>query len=78
MSLERIQKILADQLRIADPSVIQPETDIVSDLKADSLDLAEMLLNVEDEYNVTIPNEVAMNLKTVGDLVKFVDTLNIK
>ncbi|MDR3319198.1 MAG: acyl carrier protein [Clostridiales bacterium] len=73
-SFETVQKLLAEQLHIADASIIKPETDITRDLKADSLDLAEMLLNVETVYNVTVPNEVAMNMKTVNDLVSFLDS----
>jgi acyl carrier protein len=74
-TFSKVQKILAETLHINDPSVIKPETDILQDLKADSLDIAELLLNVEQEYNVSIPNEVAMNLKTVQDLLNYVNSL---
>jgi len=71
-TFEKIQALLAEQLRI-DASKITLESNIVSDLKADSLELAEMLINVETEYKIEIPNEVALNIKTVGDIVDFVD-----
>ncbi|MCL2621785.1 MAG: acyl carrier protein [Firmicutes bacterium] len=56
-----------------DVKTITGATNIMEDLKADSLDVVEMLMKLEDEFGVTIPDEEAMNMKTVGDLIKFVE-----
>ena len=49
------------------------ETEIVDDLGADSLDVVEMLMALEDEYGISLPDEVAMKLHTVGDIVNYID-----
>ena len=59
MVFEKIKKMLAAQINVAE-DLIKPESDIINDLGADSLDVVEMLMAVETEFNVTIPDEVAM------------------
>jgi acyl carrier protein len=49
------------------------ETDFMKDLEADSLDAVEIILGVEDEYGIEIPDEVAENFTKVGDIVKYVE-----
>ena len=51
---------------------------LVEDLGADSLDIVELLMTLEDEYGITIPDQDAMNLSTIGDIVKFMESQNIK
>ena len=70
---DEVQKILAKQLRIADPSTITLESRIKKDLGADSLDILQLLLKIEDEYGITIPDEQLMTFDTVGDVVSFLD-----
>jgi len=48
---------------------------IKEDLNADSLDVVELIMSIEEKYGVTVPDEAAMEIKTVGDLAKFVDKL---
>lgn len=50
------------------------ESNIISDLGADSLDIVEMLMTLDQEYGIEIPDEAAAEFKTVGDIVKFVQT----
>lgn len=73
MTFEKVVEILAKQLS-ADKSKIKAETNILTDLGADSLDLVEVLMSLEDEFGVSIPDEAIPNIKTVGDLVKYIDS----
>ncbi len=70
--LETIKEILAKQLRV-EVDTITAETDIVDDLGADSLDVVEMLMTIEQEHGVTVPDEAIMTFKTVGDVAKYVE-----
>ena len=63
---------MAEQLGI-DKASITPESEIIKDLGADSLDVVEMLLDLEKEYGVEITDEQAADLKTVGDIVNLID-----
>ena len=71
---EQVAKILAEQLGIAQ-SKITAESDIVKDLGADSLDVVELLMTLEDNTGKTIPEDKVTNLKTVGDVVTMLESL---
>ena len=70
---EEVQKMLAKQLRIADPSRITLETAIQKDLGADSLDILQLLMKIEDTYGIVIPDEELAGLVTVKDVVDFLE-----
>ena len=72
MSFDKVKKLLAEQLNIA-PDKITMTSKVIDDLGADSLDVVEMLMTLEDEFNVTVSDEESVNLKTVGDIVKLID-----
>ncbi len=72
MTEQKVIEILAKQLRI-DKSKITEKTNIASDLGADSLDLVEILMSLEEEFNISIPDEAIPSIITVGDLVKYID-----
>ncbi len=72
MIFERIKEILADQLD-SDIDAMSMESDIANDLGADSLDVVELLMAIEDEFEVEIPDEEIENIKTIGDLVKYIE-----
>ena len=72
MIFEKIKKLLAEQINISEDE-IKMESDIINDLGADSLDVVEMNRGVETEFNVTVPDEVAMDMKTIGDVVSFIE-----
>ena len=71
---EEIAKILAEQLGIPQSKITQ-ESDIVKDLGADSLDVVELLMTLEDNTGKTIPEDKVTDLKTVGDVVNLLETL---
>ena len=71
-TLVKVQELIAKQLNIS-PETVTEEKEIVKDLGADSLDVVEMLMNLEEAYSVTIPDEDAIKIKTVGDIVKALD-----
>ena len=71
---EKVQAILAKQLRI-DAAAVKPESRIKNDLGADSLDILQLLMTIEEEYGVTIPDEQLASFETVEDVVKFLESL---
>lgn len=71
MVFEKIKEMLAEQLD-ADAESMTLETDIADDLGADSLDVVELLMAIEDEFEVEIPDEEIENLKTIGALVEYI------
>ena len=71
---EEVAKLLSEQLNI-DVSKITEDSEIVKDLGADSLDVVEMLMTLEDKTGKTIPEEKVTDLKTVCDVVKMLEEL---
>ena len=74
MVYEKLCKFLADQLEI-DESTIRPETNIIDDLGADSLDVVELISAMEEEYNIIITDERIRELFTVGEVADFLENL---
>ena len=72
MVLEKVKAILSEQFD-AEEDTITPETNIADDLGADSLDVVDLLMSIEDEFEIEIPDEEVENLKTVGELVKYIE-----
>ena len=72
MTFEKIQKLIAQQFGI-DPSKVTMESDLVKDLGADSLDIADLIMTLEDEFGLTVPDEVANDFLIVGNIVKYID-----
>lgn len=73
MAFDKIKKIIAKNLSISEEKVTL-EADFVNDLGADSIDLVEIYMDLEDEFNMSIPDQDLPNIKTVGDLVNFIDS----
>ena len=73
MIFEKIREIIAEQLSVDDIEKITLETSLTNDLEADSLDAVEIIMALEEEYDIEIPDEVAEEFKTVGDIVKCVE-----
>lgn len=71
---EKVRSMLAQQLDL-DPATITMETHLIEDLSADSLDVVELIMALEDEYGVLITDETASELVTVGAIVRFLETL---
>ena len=73
MVFEKIKEILAEQLD-ADPEEMTMDTKIAEDLEADSLDVVELLMSIEDEFEVEIPDEEIEYMKTIGDVVEYIQS----
>ncbi|MDY2879646.1 MAG: acyl carrier protein [Candidatus Borkfalkiaceae bacterium] len=69
---EKIVSLLSEQLGI-DKEKITPESDVVKDLGADSLDVVQMLMAMEEEYGITVSEDDAANLRTVSDIVAILE-----
>ena len=70
---EELVQILCDQLPL-NPEDITPDSKIKDDLGADSLDVLQLLMTLEEEKGVTIPDDVLPSLKTVGDIVNYIES----
>ena len=68
---ERVQGLLAEQLSIEEETV-EMSSNFVDDLNADSLDIVELIMTLEQEFNLTIPDEEAERIRTVGEAVDFI------
>ena len=74
MVFEKLREMLADQLGI-DADSISMDTHIVNDLSADSLDLVELMMALEEEFNLVITDESARELYTVREITEFIEKL---
>ncbi len=70
--MEKIRAIIASQMDI-DEDKITAQTDIAEDLGADSLEIVELMMSVEEEFNVTVDEEEVRKFKTVGDVARYID-----
>ena len=71
MEFERVKAVIVDQLG-ADENAITPEASFVDDLGADSLDIVELIMGLETEFDLEIPDEEAEKIRTVGDAVNYI------
>lgn len=72
MVFEKLRDILSEQLEV-DKEKITLDASIMEDLGADSLDIVDLLMSLEDEYDLEVPDEDVEKIKTVGDLVRYID-----
>lgn len=72
MVLEKVKAILSEQFDVEEDS-ITADTNVADDLGADSLDVVDLLMSIEDEFEIEIPDEEIDNIKTVGELVKYIE-----
>ena len=70
---ERVRTMLAEQLEI-DEDRITMDSNIMEDFDADSLDVVDMVMSLEDEFGIEVPDDAIESLRTVGDVVNFVDS----
>ena len=71
-TFERVQKIICEQLEI-DSHLVTEDASISGDLGADSLDLVELSMSIEEEFDLEVPDDVLDHVRTVGDIVKFIE-----
>ena len=72
MTLEKIREIIVEQFGV-DESAVTRETSLMKDLEADSLDAVEIIMAIEDEFEIEVPDEEAEKFQNVGDIVKYVE-----
>ena len=72
MIIDKVKDLVAEQLGVA-KDAITAESNIVEDLGADSLDVIEILMTLEDEYGITIPDEKIGQVKTIGQIVELLE-----
>ena len=72
MVLEKVKAILAEQFDVEEDKVTA-DTDLQEDLGADSLDVVDLLMSIEDEFGVEVPDDQIENIKTVGSLVSYIE-----
>lgn len=75
MVFERVKKMIVEELNVPQEKVTM-EARLAEDLGADSIDAVELIMNIEDEFNIQVSDEQAQNIKSVGDLVKYIEALN--
>ena len=73
MIFDKVKTIIAEQLGVEDVDSITGETSLMKDLEADSLDAVEIMMALEDEFEITIPDEDAEKFTNIGDIVKYVE-----
>jgi acyl carrier protein len=74
---EKVKSIIAEQLGVK-PEEVTPEASFVDDLGADSLDTVELVMALEEEFGIEIPDEDAEKITTVGDAMKYIDEKSAK
>ena len=72
MVFDKVKKIFSEQLEV-DESIITPEASITSDLGADSLDLIDLAMSIEDEFEIELSDDAIEHIKTVGDMVSYIE-----
>ncbi len=72
MVFEKVKLILAEQLEV-NAADLTLETNIAKDLGADSLDVVDLLMSIEDEFEIEIPDEEIENIRTIGELVDYIE-----
>ena len=72
MVFEKLKDIICEQLEV-DAERVTMESNIMDDFDADSLDLVDIVMSVEDEFEVEVPEDAVEKMKTVGDVVKFIE-----
>lgn len=72
MVFDKIKSIIVEQLGV-DEAQVALETHLMKDLEADSLDAVEIIMAIEDEFDLEVPDEAAEKFQTVGDIVKYVE-----
>lgn len=72
MVFEKVRDIVIEQLDVEEDAVTM-EANIIDDLGADSLDVVDLVMSLEEEFDTEIPDEEVENIKTVGDIVKYIE-----
>ncbi len=71
--LEKVKEVISEQLGVDDTDSITTETTFIDDLGADSLDIVELIMALEEEFDMEIPEEEAEKITSVGDVVTYIE-----
>lgn len=74
MVFEKIRKILCEQLDLEEDDVTV-ESNIAEDLGGDSMDVVDLIMSIEDEFGIEVPDDQVENIKTVGDIVNYIENM---
>ncbi len=74
MVFEKIRSILSEQLDIEEDTITM-ESNIAEDLGADSMDVVDLIMSIEDEFEIEVPDEKIESIKTVGDVVNYIESV---
>lgn len=72
MVFEKLREILADELELSEDEITM-ESDLVEDLGADSMAVVDLIMSIEDEFGVEVPDEDVEKVKTIGDTVRYIE-----
>ena len=72
MDFEKVKNMIAEQLKV-DPAEIKPESRLMEDLKADSANIMVMIMDLEDKFGIMVEDDQIMKMKTVGDVVDYIE-----
>jgi len=70
---EQLRAILADELELNEEEITM-DSDLVEDLGADSMAVVDLVMSIEDDFHVEVPDEAIMGMKTVGDAVRYIES----
>ena len=70
---DKIKEIIVEQLNIDDGAFINLDTNLQEDLDADSLDAVEIIMNIEEEFDIKVDDDELENIKPIGDIVKYIE-----
>jgi acyl carrier protein len=73
---EKVKKLIAERLAVNESKIV-PEASFIEDLGADSLDTVELLTQLEQEFNITIPDEDAEKITTVGSVIEYIQKMKL-
>jgi acyl carrier protein len=72
--MDKVKGVIVDQLNVDEADVVE-DASFIDDLGADSLDIVELVMALEEEFGISIPDEEAENIKTVGDAIAFIEAV---
>ena len=73
MIFEKVKAVIVEQLDVENEDEVTLETSLMRDLEADSLDAVEIMMALEDEFDIEVPDEVAEGFQNIGDIVKYIE-----
>jgi len=73
MVFDKVREIIIEQLGLDENTEVNPTTSLMADLEADSLDAVEIIMALEDEFNIEIPDEDAEKFKNIGDIAHYIE-----